>query len=81
MSQRRITDPGRREREARKRHRRASLWCVEWGAEAGSLKLGREHYRRWVRRDICLWLMSKGLGCVSVMSLPAERTRLDSVRR
>jgi len=57
-------NPGRREREARKRHRRA--WVVErgnftmvcnhsyfqsypLGAEAVPLKLGRKHYRRWTK--------------------------------
>ena len=63
---RRSANPGRREREAGKRHRRA--WVVEYdgggatcagfryflsyppGAGAVPLKLGRKHYRRWCRR-------------------------------
>ena len=65
MSLERIADnPGRREREARKRHRRA--WVVKrknvtivanhsyfqsypLGTEAVPLKLGRKHFRRWTR--------------------------------
>ena len=62
--ERTANNPGRREREARKRHRRA--WVVERGnvtmvanhsyfqsyppgAEAVPLKLGRKHYRRWTK--------------------------------
>ena len=36
-------NPGKREREARKRHRRALLWQ---GAEVVPLKLGRKHLHR-----------------------------------
>ena len=36
--------PGRREREAGKRHRRARVLT---GTLPGWLKLGREHFRRW----------------------------------
>lgn len=48
--ERRHENPGRREREAGKRHRRAQLWRSEWGAEAGPLKLGRKHMSRETRR-------------------------------
>ena len=51
MSLRRSTNPGKHERAARKRHRRASLWCGKWGAAAEPLRLGREHYRRLAARD------------------------------
>lgn len=37
-STRRHGNPGKREREARKRHRRALVWCSTWGAEAGTWK-------------------------------------------
>jgi len=67
--ERRADNPGKREREARKRHRRA--WVVEKGnvtvvashsyfttyppgAEAVPLKLGRKHYRRWTRRSLAV---------------------------
>ena len=63
--ERRADNPGKREREAGKRHRRA--WVVVKGnvtivadhsffttyppgAEAVPLKLGRKHFRRWTRR-------------------------------
>ena len=44
--ERRTTNPGRREREARKRNRRALYWSSSWGAEAEPLKLGRKHADR-----------------------------------
>ena len=39
-------NPGKREREARKRHRRARVWTSGMGAEAAPLKLGRTHLGR-----------------------------------
>lgn len=42
--------PGRREREARKRHRRAVVVFWPDGTEAVRLKLGRKHLRRHVCR-------------------------------
>lgn len=41
---------GKREREARKRHRRARVWVSSMGAEAEPLKLGRKHMQRYWRR-------------------------------
>lgn len=38
------SNPGRREREAGKRHRRARVFT---GTLPGWLKLGRKHFRRW----------------------------------
>lgn len=66
---RRTTNTGKREREARKRHRRA--WMVTRrnhtmianhgyflryppGAEAVPLKLGRKHYLRWVKQSLAV---------------------------
>lgn len=46
-------NPGRREREARKRHRRAR---VSSGTECGWLKLGQEHFRRWCREHLRHWI-------------------------
>ena len=43
----RLNNAGKREREARKRHRRARVWEAGMGAEAEPLKLGRKHMRRW----------------------------------
>ena len=37
---------GKREREARKRHRRALCWSSDWGAGSKSLKLGHKHIRK-----------------------------------
>lgn len=51
---RRTTNPGKREREARKRRRRARVWCSSMGAEAAPLKLGRKHFRGWVRRSLAV---------------------------
>ena len=53
-SVRRHGNPGRREREARKRHRRASLWMSEWGAATEPLKLGREHFGRITRQTLAV---------------------------
>ena len=67
--ERRANNPGRREREARKRHRRA--WVVKKGnvtlvanhsyfttyppgAEAVPLKLGRKHFGRWTRNRLAV---------------------------
>lgn len=51
---RRATNPGKREREARKRHRRAHFWHSGMGADAAPLKLGRKHLPRWVRRSLAV---------------------------
>ena len=53
MSFGRIFDnPGKREREAGKRHRRARVWSGDMGAEAVPLKLGRKHFLRWLKRSL-----------------------------
>lgn len=49
---RRTTNPGKREREARKRHRRACVWSSDMGADVAPLKLGHKHFQRWVRRSL-----------------------------
>ncbi len=41
---------GKREREARKRHRRASYWNSSWGTGSKSLKLGHKHIQRCLRQ-------------------------------
>ena len=41
---------GKREREAGKRHRRALAWFSGMGAELAPLKLGANHFRRYIRR-------------------------------
>lgn len=40
---------GKREREARKRHRRALCWSGSMGSGGTPLKLGRVHFRRWIK--------------------------------
>jgi hypothetical protein len=50
MSVRRLHNPGKREREAGKRHRRAFIHSsYDGGAVTETLKLGRKHFRRWSR--------------------------------
>lgn len=48
---RRTANPGKREREARKRHRRAR-YCD--GSHDGWLKLGRKHLRRRLRAHLAV---------------------------
>ena len=48
---RRTTNPGRREREARKRHRRAAIWSQ---SQDRWLKLGHKHMQRWAKRNLFL---------------------------
>ena len=48
---RRTTNPGRREREARKRHRRARSY---FGSHDGWLKLGRKHLRRELKKHLAV---------------------------
>lgn len=45
-------NPGKREREAGKRHRRAGYSgpASEWKL----LKLGQKHFRRWLSRSMCV---------------------------
>ena len=40
---------GLRERQARKRHRRARVWCSSMGAGVDPLRIGRKHFPRWSR--------------------------------
>jgi len=51
-SSRRHDNPGKREREAGKRHRRARVWNSDMGAVAVPLKLGRNHFQRWLKRSL-----------------------------
>lgn len=51
---RRTTNPGKRERQARKRRRRALIWDSRWGAEAAPLKVGHVHSLRWARRSLAV---------------------------
>jgi len=46
----RNVNPGKREREARKRHRRAVVTIWPNGAEVVRLKLGRRHMARFIKR-------------------------------
>ena len=48
--ERRTSNPGKRERQARKRHRRGHYWNSNMAAEAEPLKVGREHSRRCAAR-------------------------------
>ncbi len=48
----RYSNPGKHEREARKRHRRARVWSSHMGAEAEPLKLGRKHFQRWLKQSL-----------------------------
>jgi hypothetical protein len=54
MTRRRSGNPGRQEREAGKRHRRARVWNSGMGAEVEPLKLGRKHLSRYYRRSYVL---------------------------
>ena len=51
---RRTTNPGRRERQAGKRRRRARYWSSNMGAVADPLKFGPKHFRRFLRRDLAV---------------------------
>ena len=42
---------GKRERQARKRHRRALYWNGSWGAGVDPLKVGRKHMSRCFNRS------------------------------
>lgn len=48
---RRVQREGRREREARKRHRRGRVWPSYTVAGAEPLKLGRKHFLRFARNS------------------------------
>jgi len=50
-SERRHRNPGKRERTARKRHRRARY---STGAMSGWLKVGSKHFRRELRRALAV---------------------------
>ncbi len=71
-SARRHANPGKRERQARKRHRRGSVWFGGWAAGAPPLKVGLKHARRVWRKTSWLCPMPKGRGGAGVMGVPAE---------
>ena len=48
---RRVQRKGRREREARKRHRRGRVWTSYMVAGAEPLKLGRKHSLRFAKNS------------------------------
>ena len=50
---------GKREREARKRHRRGLYWSNSMPSGSKPLKLGHKHARRFFR---CLWQIPESLG-------------------
>jgi hypothetical protein len=74
---RRTDNPGKREREARKRHRRAVCWFYKDGAEVGPLKLGRKHLRRRLRADLAVADSRNAGRGGGVMSPPAESPQQD----
>jgi hypothetical protein len=49
-SERRHANPGKKERQARKRHRRGSVWVSTWGSGTAPLKAGRKHMSRIDRK-------------------------------
>ena len=67
---RRTANPGKREREARKRHRRAVLWYTRDGAVVGPLKLGRKHLLRRMKADLAVADSRNARGEGIVMSPP-----------
>lgn len=67
---RRTANPGKREREARKRHRRARCWRI--GSPDGGLKLGRTHLRRWWLADLAVADSRNAARGGGVMSPSAE---------
>jgi hypothetical protein len=58
---RRTTNPGKREREARKRLRRGLVWSSDMAPGTAPLKLGHEHIRRWAKRSLAVADSRKGL--------------------
>jgi hypothetical protein len=46
----RSNNPGKRERQAGKRHRRALVWSSLMGSDVAPLKVGRSHSGRWMRK-------------------------------
>lgn len=58
MFQRRHGNPGKREREAGKRHRRAVSYYYADGAVAVRLKLGRKHWNRRMRHEARVRVMT-----------------------
>ena len=47
--ERRTTNPGKRERVARKRHKRGLC-----GSGGEAFKLGRKHFRRWIFKHLAV---------------------------
>ena len=69
--ERRTTNPGKREREARKRHRRGPTWT----SMTGWLKLGRKHSSRFYRALHLSVADAEKPGAERVMSLSADPPR------
>lgn len=55
-SERRHANPGKRERAARKRHRRSEVSSYYDGSVAGPYKLGRKHLGRWFKASSERWI-------------------------
>lgn len=53
--ERRHGNPGKREREARKRHRRGRVWSSTMPAASAPLKVGRTHFGRLDSKIAKLW--------------------------
>lgn len=51
-ARRRHQNPGRRERQAGKRHRRGLVWLSDWPAVQGPLKVGHRHLGRILSRHL-----------------------------
>jgi hypothetical protein len=47
-------NPGKREREAGKRHRRGGVGLRNSATEWKLLKLGQKHFMRWLSRSMCV---------------------------
>lgn len=45
-------NPGKRERLAGKRHKRATIWSSNWPSGSEPLKVGSKHFRRWIRGSL-----------------------------
>jgi len=79
-SERRHRNPGKREREAGKRHGRARIWCSNWGSGAVPLKRGSRHFGRGYRRALAVADSRKSGGAICVMSLPADAPQTPNHR-
>lgn len=52
--ERRTTNPGKRERMARKRHRRTLFWWGGWPSGTAPLKLGSKHLTREFKKSLAV---------------------------